>query len=113
MLRVINQWSDTKVASLSLIKVQHSVLPKVNKIDVEEEDELVTVLKDILQHEKELEDAKICLAQAPDFNLMDGFQMIDLHSKGWVTAPQLQESLQQFGLFSHKDDIYTFVRRYD
>lgn len=93
--------------------VQHRVLPKVNKIDVEEEDELITVLKDILQHEKELEDAKICLAQCPDFNLMDGFQMIDLNSKGWVTAPQLQESLQQHGLFSHKDDIYTFVRRYD
>lgn len=39
--------------------------------------------------------------------------MIDLHSKGWVTAPQLQESLQQHSLFSHKDDIYTFVRRFD
>jgi hypothetical protein len=39
--------------------------------------------------------------------------MIDLLGKGWVTAPQLQESLQEHGLFTHKDDIYTFVRRYD
>ena len=66
-----------------------SLLPKVSKLDVEEEDELITVLKEIIQHEKELEEAKIRLARQPDFNLMDAFQMIDLHGKGWLTAPQL------------------------
>ena len=39
--------------------------------------------------------------------------MIDLDSKGYVTAPQLQEVLQRHGLFCHKDDINTFVLRYD
>ena len=48
---------------------------------------MVIVLKDIVSHEKEIEEAKIMLAQCPDFNLMDAFMMIDLGNKGWVTAP--------------------------
>jgi hypothetical protein len=66
-----------------------------------------------LRLEKELEDAKITLAAAADFNLMDAFQVIDRHSKGWVTGPELIEALSEFGSFPHKDDVYLFVRRYD
>ena len=40
-----------------------------------------------MQHDRELEAAKVSLAQQTDFNLMDAFQMIDVDSKGWVTAP--------------------------
>jgi hypothetical protein len=38
------------------------ILKKVNDIDVEEEDELMTVMKEVTQHEKELEEAKVKLA---------------------------------------------------
>ena len=65
----------------------HHLLPKVNPLNVEDEDELITVLKEFIQHDRELEAAKVSLAQQNDFNLMDAFQMIDLESKGWVTAP--------------------------
>jgi hypothetical protein len=34
---------------------------------------LITVLIDIIKHERELEEAKIRLVQQEDFNLMDGF----------------------------------------
>jgi Ca2+-binding EF-hand superfamily protein len=44
---------------------------------------------------------------------MDAFQMIDNDSKGWITAPELVETLHSYGLYVHKDDIYLFVRRYD
>jgi hypothetical protein len=36
-------------------------LPKVEKLDVENSDELITVLTDIIKHERELEEAKIRL----------------------------------------------------
>lgn len=65
----------------------HHLLPKVNPLNVEDEDELITVLKEFIQHDRELEGAKVSLALQNDFNLMDAFQMIDLESKGWVTAP--------------------------
>jgi len=39
--------------------------------------------------------------------------MVDKFSKGWVTAPEIIESLGELGAFPHKDDVYLFVRRYD
>ena len=37
------------------------LLPKIEKLDVENSDELITVLIDIIKHERELEEAKIRL----------------------------------------------------
>lgn len=39
-------------------KSKYSLLPKVNPLNVEDEDELVTVLKEFISHDRELEDAK-------------------------------------------------------
>ena len=34
-------------------------LPKVSPLNMDEEDEFITVLKEIMTHEREIEDAKI------------------------------------------------------
>lgn len=39
--------------------------------------------------------------------------MMDKHKKGWVTGPELAESLAEFGSYPHKNDLHLFVRRYD
>lgn len=39
--------------------------------------------------------------------------MIDKFSKGWVTAPEMVESLSELGSYPHRDDVCLFVRRYD
>jgi Ca2+-binding EF-hand superfamily protein len=70
-------------------------------------------LQEIGQHEKELEDAKVALVRCGDFNLVDGFQTIDALGRAFVTAPQLQNALEDLGLFTHRDDIATFINRYD
>ena len=79
----------------------------------DEEEELVSALKEQLRLDKEVEDVKTRLASQHDFNLMDAFQMLDKYSKGWITAPELTEALNEFGSFPHKDDVYLFIRRYD
>lgn len=89
------------------------ILPKLSNLDVEEEDELINAMQEIGVHEKELEDAKIKLVRCSDFNLVDGFQTVDALGKGFVTAPQLQNALEDLGLFTHKDDIATFIKRFD
>jgi hypothetical protein len=43
-------------------KAPRGILPKVSCLQVEEEDQLVSVLREFLQHESELENAKIRLA---------------------------------------------------
>lgn len=90
-----------------------SHLPRVSPLSIEDEDELVTVLKDIIQHEKELEEAKIDLIQQQDFNLTDAFHMLDTRTNGWITAPQLHDCLHMLGFYCHKDDTNTFLRRFD
>ena len=44
---------------------------------------------------------------------MDAFQVLDRSAKGWVTAPELIDSLSDLGMYAHRDNVYLFVRRYD
>ena len=39
--------------------------------------------------------------------------MLDKFSKGWVTVPEIIESLGELGSHPHRDDVYLFIRRYD
>ena len=39
--------------------------------------------------------------------------MLDAHSKGSITAPELGDALSRLGHHAHKDLIYMFVRRFD
>ena len=39
--------------------------------------------------------------------------MVDKFSKGWITAPELVDTLNEIGLYAHREDVYLFVRRYD
>lgn len=88
---VVNNVTDTRL--MPPIKKQ---LPRVSPLNNDQEDELITVIKDIISHEKELEEAKVRLAMCTDFNLMDAFQMMDIKKKGWLTAPDLHDVLQDF-----------------
>jgi hypothetical protein len=49
----------------------------------------------------------------PEFNLVDAFNMLDLHGKGFITAPILLEALELHGLSCHRSDIATFLVNYD
>ena len=88
-------------------------LPQRSNLKFDEQEELISAFKEQMRLEGELEEAKYRLAVAQDFNLMDAFQMLDKHSKGWVTGPEVHEALNELGSFPHKDDVYLFVRRYD
>lgn len=51
------------------------------------------MLKEIIFMERELEAAKIELSLKPDFNLLDGFKMLDPQSKGYLTFADLADCL--------------------
>ena len=74
---------------------------------------LATLLYEIILNEKDIEEAKMKLAECADFNLMDAFSMIDDKSLGWTSAPQIYKCLVTNGIFVHKDDVYQFTRRFD
>ena len=88
-------------------------MPTRSNLKFDEQEELISAFKEQMRLERELDEAKFRLANQQDFNLMDAFQMIDKHSKGWVTGPEIHEALNELGSYPHKDDVYLFVRRYD
>jgi Ca2+-binding EF-hand superfamily protein len=48
---------------------------------------MVQFFYDVIQQEVRLEDKKQALVEFADYNLMDGFQMIDTKNLGFVSAP--------------------------
>mmetsp|Transcript_6825 Transcript_6825/g.11514 ORF Transcript_6825/g.11514 Transcript_6825/m.11514 type:complete len:155 (+) Transcript_6825:1209-1673(+) len=82
-------------------------------LNTEDEREMVQLFFEMILNEKELEEAKHQLVEQADFNLIDAFQMIDDKSLGWVSAPQILTFLVENGVFAHKDDVYSFTRRFD
>ena len=87
--------------------------PRRHNLKFDEEEELISAFREFIRLDIEADEAKTRLALQPDFNLMDAYQMLDKYSKGWVTAPEIIESLNELGSYPHKDDVYLFVRRYD
>lgn len=67
--------------------VKRGPLKKVSPLSSEMEDELITVFKDIMNHEREVEEAKLRVIQNEDFNLLDCFSLFDEDNKGYLTAP--------------------------
>ena len=80
-----------------------------------EQGEVAKVFKDTIFLERELESAKIELTLKPDFNLVDGFKMLDTSNKGHLTSSDLIDSLVNIlGVREvTNDDIYLLLRRYD
>ena len=76
-----------------------------HNLKFEEEEELISAFREYIRLELEINEAKVRLALQPDFNLMDAYQMLDKFSKGWITAPEIIESLGELGAFPHKDDV--------
>ena len=76
---------------------------------------MAKVFKDTIFLERELESAKIELTLKPDFNLVDGFKMMDTTNKGYLTSSDLVDSLvNTLGVREvTNDDIYLLLRRYD
>jgi len=76
------------------------------------------MLKEIIFMERELESAKIELSLKPDFNLLDGFKMLDIQNKGWISFGELADILNaMFDIdttsLSGRELLDLVFRRYD
>lgn len=48
-----------------------------------------------------------------DFNLLDGFRLIDLDGKGFVSNLEFRQAVNQLGVEVTKDEAYLLFKRYD
>jgi Ca2+-binding EF-hand superfamily protein len=56
--------------------------------------------------EKDLENVKIELAVKDDFNLIDGFGLLDHMGKGFVTPTELRDGLRDLGFRPNLDELH-------
>lgn len=85
----------------------------LNKMTVEDERAVVQLIYEMIINEKDLESAKMYLAEQVDFNMVDAFQMMDDMSRGFVTKEQILTILVENRVFVEKDEIMKFVKRFD
>lgn len=73
---------------------------------------VVNALIDYINLERDLEKLKINAVLKEDFNLIDAFGLIDLSGKGYVTASEIREALQDMGMRVSMDEIYLVMTRF-
>ena len=117
-IRQFREPSPEKVGPLDRVaqgqvSATYGSLKRRQCLTFDEEEELVSILREMIKSERAMEDKKVRLAGRPDFNLQDAFQLLDRHAVGSVTGPQIIEALASFGIHVHKEDVYLWVRRYD
>jgi hypothetical protein len=62
-------------------------------LQMPEEDQLVSALRELCTHERELESAKTALILKADFNLYDCFGIFDPNRRGMVGVHDIREGL--------------------
>lgn len=77
-----------------------------------DESELVRTFKQQIDLARELEAAKFSLASRPDFNLVDGFRVLDEDDKGYITVLELEGVLRSLGIICIKDEPNLLVKHY-
>ena len=64
------------------------------------------IFQDIIRLEKDLERQKVEITIREDFNLIDAFGILDSQGKGYITAVELRESINELGLKCNIDEIH-------
>lgn len=78
-----------------------------------EEKDLVYILKDLMNLETDLENAKADLCIKSDFNLVDCFRIFDYSGRGWCSFEEFREGLSTLGIYPHLPDLELVFVRYD
>ena len=82
-------------------------------LNLRDEDELVTGLRDLIHTENEIEREKTSLALKSDFNLTDAFKIFDTNYCGHICVTELREGLAAIGVFPTSEELDLFITRYD
>lgn len=74
---------------------------------------MARMFQDILDIERNIERHKLSLMQMEDFNMIDGFGMLDEYGKGYVTPPEMRENLLDLGIRCNIDEVKLLFERYN
>jgi len=82
-------------------------------LNATEEDEFVESLRDLVDLDRQLENAIKSLAMRPDFTLYDGFRVFDYDNLGFIEIDDVLEAFEVFGIYPTRDEAKLFLLRFD
>ena len=98
----------TKLGSSS--KKSYKTASTLNAV---EKDEFVDSLIDLVNLDRQLENALKSLAMRPDFTLIDGFGVFDYDNMGYADMNDIVEAFQIFDLRPSREEARLFLHRFD
>ena len=72
---------------------------------------MIEAIQDYIKLEKDMERMKIDISIKDDYNLIDAFGVIDKNGKGYITASELKEALEDLGVNFTIDEIHLIFER--
>ena len=84
-----------------------------NKMEHFEEDEVARVMKEFIEIDKELENAKQLLSLKTDFNIEDCYKIFDIDEKGYFNMRELEEVFNLFEIYPSNDELSLVMLKYD
>ena len=75
--------------------------------------ELAFAMEELIRSDRKSESAKVELASRTDFNLTDGFRLVDSNGKGFVTLGEFTNGLKELGINTSGKSVTLLFKRMD
>ena len=92
---------------------QNPTLKKQNTYFTYEQNQFNDLLKKLMDMESKIEDAKINLANNPDFNCEDVFRLFESNDKGYLDENDIKCGLNLIGINPTNQEVRILMKRFD
>jgi Ca2+-binding EF-hand superfamily protein len=86
---------------------------KQSPLKPNDEAEMVTMLKEMVDMNRETETMKNELSMRRDFNLFNAFNILDKDRKGYATMKDLEKMMNRYNMYPTKDELYMMFKKFD
>ena len=100
-----------KIPPYSITKYERK-LDKTDTLLLSEEN-LIKNLKEIINHEQEIEQAKIDLVMRSDFDIKSLLSAFEIDDRGFITEGDIKCVFEKLGIFHPIEEISLLIRRYN
>jgi hypothetical protein len=107
-----NPVSNSQSNSIDYIP-QYQQPSNPNEVHVESQSEFIVYLEELVKMERKLETSRISLAERPDFNVLDAFNLFDSTGRKCLYNYDIKSVLAtELGIFASLEDIQKFLNQY-
>lgn len=89
------------------------MVSSANQFVTYEEENFQSYLRELIDLENEIENAKCDLVTKADFNIEDAFRIFELSGRGYLGLLEIKYGLNFLDIYPSEEEIYLLVKRYN